>query len=252
MNPSRRRRRSRRTGMRNRLGRFTRRAHANPSYRRVRRRRRVHLNPTYRRAGKTYKTPSMTPAMRRKIGLAVRRSNASRRSNVSIVRRAGSSVRRRYRSFRSSGGGGGSFMSTFRSALSRPLLMKAGGAIVASLGTGYILNKFSASLPLATNPYGRLIYTLGIPVAGAFLVHRKSRDLAEGMIIGGLVMSINSLMQIFNVSSLLPTGTSTTATIGSYSVAGELGQGSYGAYPTSIRDTYALGGSNVAFPTSAW
>jgi len=245
MNPSRRRfRRSRRMGMRNRLGRFVR--HANPSRRRTRSYRR-HRNPTYRRAGKVYHTPVMTPALRALIGRRVREAMAARRSSggsMVVSRRRSGGFRRR-----SGGGfGGGSLMSTFKGAISRPLLMKAGGAIAASLGTGYILNKWGSSLPLATNTYGKLIYTMGIPVAGAFLIRRKSRDLAEGMIIGGLVMSINSLISDFMTKA---PAAAAPATVGAYSVAGELGMG-YSAYPQSMRDTFALGGSNVAFPESAW
>jgi predicted permease len=129
--------------------------------------------------------------------------------------------------------------------------MKAGGAVLASIGTGYVLSKWGSSLPLATNQYGKLVYTMGIPILGAFLIHRKSRDLAEGMVIGGLVMSINSLMSSFNLSGVAAPATAAT---GRFAVAGELGRPGqpFGYYPRTMADRSALGGSNVAFPVSAW
>lgn len=129
--------------------------------------------------------------------------------------------------------------------------MKAGGAVGASLLTGFILNKWGASLPLANNKYGRILYTLGIPVAGAYLVRKKNRDLAEGLVIGGLVMTINTLMQGFR-AAVPAAAPAAPAALGSYGVAGELGTGTFGYYPQGMDDGRGLGGSNVAFPQSAW
>jgi hypothetical protein len=140
-------------------------------------------------------------------------------------------------------------MRGFRSALSRPLLMKAGGAVAASFGTGWILNRWGATLPFSQNQYGRILYTLGIPVLGAILVRRQSRDLAEGLVIGGLVMTINTLMQGFRTAAL---ATPAPARVGDYAVAGELGTGTFGYYPQGMSDASGLGGANVAFPVSAW
>lgn len=134
--------------------------------------------------------------------------------------------------------------------------MKAGGAVAASFGTGYLLNKFGASLPMSTNQYGKLIYILGIPVAAAALVGRKNRDLAEGLIIGGLVMTVNSLMQSFNIGTTAAApaaAPAVPATVGRFAVAGELGRNRFAAYPQHMTNpAAALGGSNRAFPTSAW
>lgn len=264
MNPRPRRGR-RRMPARGRGGRFLsrrsrRRYHANPSRRARRRRvvtrtrtvyrtRRVTRRRVSHRRRRVHANPSHSPAMRRKISLAVRRSF---RSRALTPRRSGGGVsrssRRRSGGLRRSSFGGGSLMSSFRSALSRPLLMKAGGAVLASFGTGLILNKFGAKLPFANNQYGRILYTLGIPVAAAFAIRRKSRDLAEGLVIGGLVMTINTLMQGFRPMITAATG----GAVGAYAVAGELGQGSFGYYPQSVADTQGLGGSNIAFPASAW
>lgn len=200
----------------------------------------------------------MTAARRAKIGRSIRaayrrgayrhhrRSHAvARRHSRHVVVHHRSSHRRRMSlsSFRAGG-----LLGSFKSALSRPLLMKAGGAVVASVGTGYVLNRWGASLPLANNQYGRIVYTLGIPILGAYVIHRKSRDLAEGLVIGGLVMTINTLMQGFRAATAAP------AAVGSYAVAGELGTGSgnFGYYPQGLSDPHSLGGGNVAFPGSAW
>ncbi|MDE2105990.1 MAG: hypothetical protein KGL39_52695 [Patescibacteria group bacterium] len=249
MNPSRRRRRTT-LARRNRLGRFTRRTsvrrrrrvHYSVAHRRIRRRR-VHRNPSH--------PPRMTPAMRRKVSAGVRRYYASRHRSHStaVVRHVRHSVRRSYRSF-----GGGSLVGSFKSALGKPMLVKAGGAVLASFGTGYIMNRWGASLPLASNKWGKLVYTFGLPVIGAYLIRRKSPNLAEGLVIGGLVMSINSLMQSFNIGAIAGSSTpTTTATVSRYAVAGELGPRMFAAYPQAMaHPAAALGGSNVAFPTSAW
>jgi len=190
----------------------------------------------------------MTPARRAKISRAVRASFRRRRGGSSIARR----------SFRRRSGGGGSFgggglMSSFKSVLSKPLLMKAGGAVGSSLITGFILNKWGSTLPLASNKYGRMLYTLGIPVLGAYLIRKQSRDLAEGMVIGGLVMTINTLMQGFTALTAAPAvPAAVPAAVGSYAVAGELGSGTFGYYPQGMNDAHGLGGANVAFPGSAW
>jgi hypothetical protein len=134
------------------------------------------------------------------------------------------------------------------------MLMKAGGAVAASLGVGYALNKWGAKLPLANNQYGRVLYTFGIPVLLAYAVRKKSPTLAEGLVIGGLVMSINTLMQGFKAATAAAPAAAPAA-VGSYAVAGELGSGSFGAfsyYPQGTTDGRGLGGSNVAFPNSAW
>lgn len=252
MNPRPRRaiRRVRRIRMgRNRSGRFTRRA-SSPRRRRVRtnpsprvvyrtrtrtrfrtRVRRVHMNP-----------PKMTPAMRRKVSLGVRRANRMRKSPVRRLGRRMGGMASRF--------GGGSIMGSFKSALSSGMLMKAGGAVGASLGVGYILNKWGSKLPLANNQYGRVLYTFGIPVLLAYAVRKKSPTLAEGLVIGGLVMSINTLMQGFKAATAAPVAA--PAAVGSYAVAGELGDGTFGYYPQGTTDGRGLGGSNVAFPQSAW
>lgn len=264
MNPSRRRsRRSRRRVARSRAGRFVsrRRVRRNPSPRRRRARivyrtrtrvirRRVHSNPGHH-----------SPAMRRKIGLAVKRAMAARRRGGAVSRRSARrsvTVIRRSSRRRFGGGGssfgGGSLISSFKSALSKGMLMKAGGAVGGTLLVSYALRRFGDKMPLANHPYGRCIYTLGIPVAAAYFVRRKNRDLAEGLVIGGLVMTINTLIAGFRPGgAALPAAAPAAAPLGSYSVAGELGTGQpFSYYPQGMDDPHAMGGGNAAFPSSAW
>lgn len=148
--------------------------------------------------------------------------------------------------------GGGSLVGSFKSAFSRGLVTKAGGAVAASFVTGYVLNRWGASLPMATNKWGRVGYSVGIPILGAYLVRRKSRDLAEGMVIGGLVMGINAL-----VSQVRASTASAPASVGSYGayprvaglgVAGELG---YGFYPNRPGNVGAVVNTSP-FSNSAW
>lgn len=261
MNPRPRRaiRRVRRMRMgRNSKGRFTRRASSsrrrarvNPSPRVVYRTRTKIRNRTrtvtrIRRVRVHSNPPKMSTAMRRKVSMGVRRANARRRSPVRRFGRAAGGVASRF--------GGGSIVQSFKSALSSGMLMKAGGAVGASLGVGYILNKWGAKLPLANNQYGRVLYTFGVPVLLAYAVRKKSPTLAEGLVIGGLVMSINTLMQGFKAATAATVAApaAAPATVGSFAVAGELGSGTFGYYPQGMTDGRGLGGSNVAFPQSAW
>jgi hypothetical protein len=180
--------------------------------------------------------------MRQKISLAVRRANVARRGGGGF----------RSVGFRSGGG----ILGAFRQSFARPTLMKATGAVAASIGTGMILRKFGASLPLSTARYSKAVYSLIIPALAAYFVQRKSRDLAEGLVIGGVVMAITEVIK--NSA----TATSAIGTLGAspsgiaalngngFGVAGELG---YGAYPVgSDLDTLGAPLITRAFPSSAW
>lgn len=166
-----------------------------------------------------------SPAMRAKIGRAVKLAMARRRSgggsarpvrrvsrrrrSVAVVHTRPISRRRRSvrafggvarrRSFRRRGarrfgGGGGGAGSLIKQLTSRQTLSLAGGAIGASFVTTYILSNYGAKLPGATSQYGRIFYKLAIPTAGAFLVKKVNRDAATGMLVGGIVMAVNDLI----------------------------------------------------------
>jgi hypothetical protein len=267
-----------RLARRSRSGRFVR-----PSSVRKARRvsRRVRTNP-----------PKMTPAMRKKISLAVKRSirarksaprsvarRSSRRTSMVVARRSSTispairrkislGVRRANRggSSRGSSGGGSSIKAGkgILGMVSKDTLMIAGGAVAASFGTGIILAKFGSKLPGMTsaNPktveYARAAYSVVIPLGAAYLLRNKQRRIAEGLVIGGLIMAFNSLIRTF-----APTAATTvaqgpmgnfyeTSSLRGMGLAGEvpLGLGEYvsGANPGTIASDLTA----KAFPDSAW
>lgn len=139
--------------------------------------------------------------------------------------------------------------------------MKAGGAVAASFATGYILTKWGSMIPGANNKYGRIAISVGIPFVGAYLVRKKNRDLAEGMVIGGLVMGINALLQNF-APTIAATAGASSATVGSFAasgpstvmypsnkVAGELG---FSFYPKRAGNLGAPLRTGGAFKNNAW
>jgi hypothetical protein len=199
--------------------------------------------------------------MRAKISRAVKASFRRRAGQRSIVRRVFSAPARRSGSRRRFSASLGGFTGSLKSMTSKPLLLKAGGAVAASFATGYVLTRFGDKIPGANNKYGRILISVGIPMVGAYLVRRKSRDLAEGMVIGGLVMGINALLQNF-APNIAATAGGATATVGAYSasgpsavmfpsnrVAGELGFQFYPKRAGNLGTPLRTGG---AFKTTAW
>jgi len=270
------------TMRRSRSGRFTRSARPVRSVRRRSTRRvsrRVRTNP-----------PKMTPAMRKKISLAVKRSFRNRKSSpvksvsrrrksVSVARRSSSispairrkismGVRRANRSgaSRRSFGSSGSLIKSGKGIfgmVSKDTLMIAGGAVAASFGTGIILAKFGSKLPGMTsaNPktaeYARAAYSVAIPLGAAYLLRNKNRRIAEGLVIGGLIMGFNSLLRSFAPTATVvaqgPMGNFyETSGARGMGLAGEvpLGLGEYvnGANPGTLSNDL----STAAFPDSAW
>jgi hypothetical protein len=260
---------------RSKSGRFVRRTKV-AAVSRPRRARRVRRNP-----------PKMTPAMRKKISLAVKRANrarasrpvaarrSSRRRTTMVVARRSSGtsaairrkislgVRRANRSGRSSSGG--SVMSRGKGIIGmvgKDTLMIAGGAVAASFGTGLVLNKFGHMLPglnaaaPKTREIARAGYSLALPLGVAYLIRNKQRRIAEGLVIGGVIMAFNGLIRAF-----APATTTTTVAqgpVGNFyetagmGLAGEipLGLGEYiqGADPGTLGQDL----NSQAFPDSAW
>lgn len=177
---------------------------------RRRARRSVRRNPTV----KVRRSRHHSPAMRRKISLAVKRANrlrasgGGRRRSVAVIRTAPRrSLRRRSvsvarrsarRSFRRFSGGGGGI--SIKSLLSKDILMTASGAISASFLTTWLLRTYGSKLPMANTLAGRVGYKLAIPFAGAYVANKflKQRQVAQGMLIGGVVMAINEIIANFN------------------------------------------------------
>jgi len=262
---------------RSRSGRFVARRKVATARRSTRRRvsRRVRTNP-----------PKMTPAMRKKISLAVKAS-FRRRAAGGPVRRAARRVTtlarritrpsfamarrpaRRSMAHRSGGGGGSSLKSGkgIMGMVSKDTLMIAGGAVAASFGTGLLLNKIGDKLPgmSSANPktaeYARALYSVAIPIGAAYLLRNKQRRIAEGLVIGGLIMGFNSLIRSFAPSmSAAPTTVKQGAMGNFYETSGARGMGLAGEIPLGLGEyvqgsnagTIAGDLSSNAFPHSAW
>lgn len=188
--------------------------------------RRIRRNPptvARRRSG-----PSA--AVRRKISLAVKRANRHRASRPirsrarAIIRRVRSGGFRslRRRSFRRSGGSGGSRGLLIKTLFSRQTLMTAGGAIGASFLTSWLLRTYGAKLPMSNNMWGRIGYKLAIPFAAAYGAKKFARqhDLANGLIIGGVVMAVNELIASIGKPAGAVAGVSGPADYASHLIAG--------------------------------
>lgn len=268
---------------RSRRGRFTRRSsrsRTTVARRPARRARRVRTNP-----------PKMTPAMRKKISLAVKRSfraraksgavarrSPARRTSV-VVRRSSSispalrakisaGVRRSQAARRGglrrfTGGSRVSFGKGILGMVSKDTLMIAGGAVAASVGTGIILNKFGSKLPGMSSATpgvadkARAVYSVALPVVAAYLIRNKQRRLAEGLVIGGLIMGFNSLLRSFAPS----VGGVVQGPMGNfYETSGARGMGLAGEVPLGMGEyvqgsnpgTLASDLASQAFPSSAW
>ena len=146
---------------------------------------------------------------------------------------------------------GSGLMGGLKSAFQKPLLMKAGGAVLASFGTGMLLQKYGAALPGATSKWGRVAYATGIPILAAVLIRKKNRDLAEGLMIGGLVMGINAVISTLK-PAVVAAPMSAYPEIAGYGVAGELGKElGYSWYPGNTTNM-GMQVNNSPFATSAW
>lgn len=230
--------------------------------------------------------PKMTPALRAKIGRRVRaamrarRHGGSRRTRTrtkvrTVVRHSSPVVRYRTRTrsvirYRSRGRSvarrharrtgrrgsrGVSIPISVGSVFSKDTLTIAGGAIGSGLLTSIVLNRFGGMLPMSNSPIGGIFYRLAIPVGGAYVVNKflKQRKLAEGMIIGGVVLALNQVINLYlpQVGAAVAAPAPTIAPTGEYLGALPPMNASYdatstfGAPPSSIS-------SEPAFPDSAW
>lgn len=187
-----------------------------------------------------------SPAMRAKIGRAVRLA-MRRRGGSSVVRRRSS--RRSYSVARRSSSGGGLYVikgrklnpprrrfhrrfnpspiASIKGMLSKDTVMMAAGAIGGSVLTGFVVNRFGASLPLMNTKFGPVVYQLAIPLSAAYFLRRKQPSLAKGLAVGAIVMAVTTVMK----SGMLGAGASTVVQgpLGSFyrvngmGLAGEIG-----------------------------
>lgn len=192
---------------------------ARRTIRRLRRssRRRVRRNP-----------PKMTPALKRKIGARIRalhragkyrrsrpagtRRRRSRRSlsvshspmitrRSSRRRRSGRRVSRR-RSFRRSSGrilgslGGGLF--GLRAVFAQDNIKMVGGAVagtfIANYGCALICPRLGS---MGTNPFVQAAVKLGTTALVAKFANRYSRPVAQGILLGGMLVVANDVMRLW-------------------------------------------------------
>lgn len=202
---------------------FARRRYSSMTVRR--RSRRVRRNPS--------RPPSMTPAMRAKIGRAIRaahrrgvygkkRSTSRAVARRTTVRHMSAPRRRRRvtvistrpvrrRSFRRArrggfgGFGGGGRGGIIGQLFSTETLSVAGGAVGASFITTWVLGQFGRQLPMLGTPVGGVLYKLAIPAAASMLVRRWNKNVANGILIGGVIMAVNDLMARAMAPAAAPT-----------------------------------------------
>ena len=101
---------------------------------------------------------------------------------------------------------------------------------------------------MATNQWGRIGYKMVIPLAGAMVVKRFNRKLAEGMVIGGAVMVLNDLLAYAMSASGAGGVTGTSEYLdrpAGYGAAGYDAINDFGAAPSIYN-------SESAFASSAW
>ncbi len=255
MRTSLRRRSSRRVARRVRLSNPPRRKHHSPAMRakigravKAAMRRRSGGGTTVSRRRRTIRhaRPTMAVARRRSYSAPARRSN-----RIVMGRLLNPRGGRRRRSFRRRNPSFSGSFSSIKGMLNKDVVWMAGGAIVASVGTGYIMNRFGGSLPGATNKWGVIAYQLAIPMGAAYLLRSKNRAFAQGLVVGGVVMAITSIMKSGIVNN--PFGSA----VSGYSLAGELGRGqgtrSLGEYigPRTF-NTIPKAVNAAAFAPGAW
>lgn len=180
------------------------------------------LNPRLKRRrsigrrGRARRNPALSAAHRAKISRAVKASMRKRKSSggskrkraTSLVIRRPSRIRTRTkvvtrfrnrrpvarRSNRRRRSGGGLRLGSFnlKSVFNKDNLTRAGGIVLSSFVTSYVLRNFGQHLPAISNPWARIGYAIAIPVAGAYAARRISPRLAEGLLLGGLVTAVNA------------------------------------------------------------
>ncbi len=104
-------------------------------------------------------------------------------------------------------------LSTVKQLISKDTMMVAGGAVLGGLATSFVFSRFGPTkisstgavvpkaagefkLPGSDQRYGPLLYSLLIPVAGAYALHKAQPKLAQGMIIGGAVLLIQNIVNL--------------------------------------------------------
>ena len=163
------------------------------------------LNPTPRRRGRrrTHRKARLSNPVK------TRKRRPTKRTSAIPTRRRNPVGRRR-------GGRRGSGMdplATAKQLVNKDTLMVAGGAVLGGLATSFVMSRFGPvklnaagqvvpkaagefKLPGSDQKYGPMLYSLLIPVAGAWALHRQQPKLAQGIIIGGAVLLIQHVVSL--------------------------------------------------------
>jgi len=146
-------------------------------------------------------------------------------------RRRRNPVGRRRRGGGGGGGGASNPLAAAKQLVSKDTLMVAGGAVLGTMVSSFILSRYGPmklnaagqqvakgptefKLPGSDSRYGPLLYSLLFPVVGAYALQKaKQPQLARGMVIGGAVLLLQSVVSIARSSMA-------TAGVGSYLNAG--------------------------------
>lgn len=216
------------------------------------------LNPRKRkksRRSSAKRKRSYTPRRRRSAAKrVVRKTHRLGALKVMLNPRKKKMVRRNPRR-RKSGSG---LVGQLKNVLSKENIQLAGGAVGASFLTQILLARYGSKLPMAQadangNAPGRMLYTLGIPVAGALLTHRFSPALAQGMILGGLIDTMT-----IAISNYVPGAREAVTGTGEYlnytpAPVGTLPPGYAGINQfANVRPVNGAMDDNSAFKTDAW
>lgn len=149
------------------------------------------LNPKRRRRRSRRRSSSKRRMRANPISRRRRTRRRSRRNPIAALTNP-HRRRRGRRRFRRNPFGGGKIGSTLRNVFGKENLVIAGGAVLGTVATGWILRQpFSANLPGRNTPMGAIAYAVGIPAvlaAVAATASPKLRGLAQGM---GIIAAVN-------------------------------------------------------------
>jgi len=219
------------------------------------------LNPRKRKKSRrsSAKRKSYVPKRRRSTARKVVRRKTKRLGSLKVMLNPRKrSVMRRNPRRRKSGMSSKGIVGQLKNVLSKENIQLAGGAVGASFLTQIILARYGSKLPMAQadatgKAPGRMLYTLGIPIAGALLTNRFSPALAQGMILGGLIDTLT-----IAISNYVPGAREAVTGTGEYlnytpAPVGALPPGYAGINQfANIRPVNGVLDDSAAFKTDAW
>ncbi len=159
-------------------------------------------------------------------------------------------------------------LATAKQLVSKDTLMVAGGAVLGGLATSFVWSRFGPTkvdstghvvakaatdfkLPGSNSQYGPLLYSLLIPVAGAYALRKAQPKLAQGLIIGGAVLLIQNVVAIAQSKLSVTAGTAVAGTSAYLNRGGTLSALPTPGYSGIKAFGNALDGSS-AFRSNTW